>query len=260
MDWKPLLETHFEGGDVAPGRVRSKDIADLIMAIEDLISIMVTDRHSNIEINGESIVVGLSAINPGSLAMCFDTNDHELSSAAADDVKVAFDSNRVGTLPLEARKRVGKIIAFNKRYGCSCKTSLLNGHKTEIFQLTPDTEIPYTPGITGETTLYGHITRVGGSEKPRIQFKTIQGQLMHCDASKEIAVKAGKLLYDSAALKGVAEWNLETKSIEQFSITEILEYKETSISDAFSLLSKRFGSSFSEIKNVDEFIANQRNG
>ena len=258
MSWKPLLEAHFSGNEVAPGKVRSRDIAEVMTAMEEIIAVMVLSRHSNVEIKKESIVLGIKEIKEGSLSLCFDTNDYDLSSAAAKDLRRAFESDAVITLPLEARKNLEKIVNFNKRYDTSLNTSLLNGKSIPLFELTSETEIPYAPLIRGETTLYGEITRVGGTDKPRIQFRTISGQTIYCDSDRQIAVKAGQLLYKEAALRGVSAWNPEDNRIESFTVLEILDYQPGDIDATFQKLSEEFGDAFSHISNVDEFVASLR--
>lgn len=258
MDWQPLLEAHFEGGDVAPGRVRSRDIAEVMTAMEEIIAVMILSKHSKIDIKKESIILGLKEIKEGSLELCFDTNDYDLSSAAANDLKQAFETGAVINLPLEVKRDFEKIIDFNKKYGSSFSANLLNGRKTQIFVLTPETKIPYIPFVRGETTLYGEITRVGGTDKPRIQFKTINGQTIYCDSDKQIAIEAGKLLYHEVALRGISEWNPEDGEIKNFTVEQILDYRPTGILNAFQKLSTDFGDAFLDIRSVENFVSDLR--
>lgn len=257
MAWKPLIQTKFDGEGVHPGRIRSKDIGEVMAAVEDVIATMILNQHDQIEIKKESIVIGVSEIKQGCLELCFDTNDYSLSVPAIDALREAFELNNLIKLPLDVRKGFEKIIGFNKKYKCSSTVTTVEGGLT-VFALTEESEIPYAPLIKGETVLYGEITRSGGTDSPRIQFKTLSGQTIYCDSSKKIAVEAGRRLYSEVAVKGIAEWSPEDRQIKTFDIVEILNYESSNILDAFRGLSDRFSDSFSGIESVESFVSELR--
>lgn len=74
--------------------------------------------------------------------------------------------------------------------------------------------------LTGETTLYGEVKRVGGF-KPRVVLKTIQGDTIYCDASKALAQELGRRLYTEVGVRGQAKWNMQTLRIDAFIIESV---------------------------------------
>ncbi|MEM9452268.1 MAG: hypothetical protein AAGA75_27605 [Cyanobacteria bacterium P01_E01_bin.6] len=256
--WSPLFEAYFDGQNVAPGRIKSKDIAEVMTAIEDLIAVMISENHSQI-VRKDAVIVGLKSIGSGSLTLAFDVNDKALSSIAMSELRRAFKKDDLLRLPLEARRQLENIVKFLKKYHCSFQARSLTNRKTSYFSLDTETEIPYSPQVSGETVLYGQVTRAGGADTPKIQFKPIDGSKpIYCDTTKKIAVEAAKRLYQEVGLKGLATWDTETSLIEAFQVTEILEYKKADITESFNLIREKFGKTFNYIGDVDEFVASLR--
>lgn len=256
-DWSPLFEAHFSGPDVVPGRVRSKDLGEVITAIEDLIAIMISENHLGI-VRKDAIVVGLKNIKSGSTSLAFDVNDRTLSMEAISELRQRFKKNELIKLPLAARRSLDTILKFVKKYNSPFKARSLEDPSVDFFSLDLDTEIPYSPSISGETVLYGQVAKAGGTESPKIQFKLLTGQTVYCETTKEIAVKAAQKLYQEVGLRGLASWNTETSFVEEFYVKEILDYEKTDISEGFDYLRSNFSDAFGDVGNIDEFIAGLR--
>ncbi|NEZ64831.1 hypothetical protein D0962_18905 [Leptolyngbyaceae cyanobacterium CCMR0082] len=58
--WGSLFEAYF-AGDVAPGRVKSKDVADIITAIKFSIAVMIHNEHPEI-IKKDAVIVEVKAV------------------------------------------------------------------------------------------------------------------------------------------------------------------------------------------------------
>lgn len=260
MSLTPLIKATFTGKDIKPGLMRSKDIAEVIATMEDIVATMIINEHSDIDIRKDSIVLGLNLIEEGSVALGFVTNDFSLANGAMESIKSAFLNETLTSLPFEIRKGFERIISVAKKYETILSVNRIADDDL-LFSLSPDTEMPYAAFISGETTIYGEITRTGGADTPRIQFRNINGQTIYCDASKRIAVQAGKRLYTQVAIKGMADWDIESGEILNFTIEEILEeYEPISPCVAFRELSNAFGDAFQDVHDVEDFISEMRKG
>jgi hypothetical protein len=251
------VEILITGEGMSPGKVRSKEIAEFIESVEEMIASVVIRDHP--ELSKESIVIGLKNIRPGSIGLEFSPNLAELTLPATRRITTSIAENDFSVLPSNAINALKKLSAFTRRHQCKAEFFAQNGKLEALAVLTPETTIPDIYPLSGETTLYGEITRVGGSD-PKIQFKTLDRKIVYCTTSKTVAKKAGAKLYTKVSLHGLAEWNSETFEIENFNVFDISDYEETSPSVAFEELANLIGNSFDNIKDVNHFVSEIRYG
>lgn len=252
-----LLEIRFTGSGMKPGSIRSKELAEIIEAFEDMIvSVVLND---NPELQKESVIIGLINIKDESIGLQFDPNLEELTIPAMSQITQSFATHNFSHLPSATAKPAQKIVSFVKKYQCEAELRIHNGQSELKAVITPSTEIPITLPLTGETTLYGEIKRVGGVE-PKVTLKTIDGQTVYCEVSQELAKELGHRLYTQVALYGEAQWSADTLQLEGFRIKSELDYKETPIAEAFAELRDVLGDSFDDIEDVQEFVTDLRRG
>jgi hypothetical protein len=103
--------------------------------------------------------------------------------------------------------------------------------------------------ITGETTLYGIVKRVGGNT-PTVLIQTLDGNHISCQVDEILARKLGKSLYTKVGLIGIAKWNVADSAIKAFKIKKMTAYQETPLSEAFSRLSDEIGHDYNDIDAV----------
>ena len=257
MTHNATLEITLTGEGMSPGKIRSREIAEVIEAIEDMVASMVIRAHP--ELKKESIVVGLSNIRRGSISLEFSPNLLELTLPATRLITKSISENNFGVLPSNTITSLKKLSAFTRRHNCNAEFFAQNGKLESLAILTPETTIPEMYPLSGETTLHGEITRVGGAE-PKIQFRTLDGKIIYCNTRKSIAQKAGAKLYTTVALRGLAEWNSETFEIENFHVVDIANYEEVTPSEAFEQLAELIGDQIDQIEDVDLFISEVRYG
>lgn len=251
------VEILLTGEGMSPGKVRSKEIAEVIDSVEEMIASMVIHDHP--ELKKESIIIGLKSIRPGSIGLEFSPNLIELTLPATRRITKSITENDFGALPSNAINSLRKLSAFTRRYKCNAEFFTQNGSLEALAIITPETKIPDIYPLSGETTIYGEITRVGGAE-PKIQFKTLDNKIIYCSTSREIAKKAGVKLYTKVGLYGLAEWNSESFEIENFNVIDISDYEEVPLSEAFDELANLIGDSFDSIKDVGVFVSEIRYG
>jgi hypothetical protein len=110
--------------------------------------------------------------------------------------------------------------------------------------------------ITGETTLYGIVKRVGG-EPPTVWIQTLEGNHILCQVDETLAKQLGSLLYTRVGLIGTAKWNVADSSIKSFQITQMTAYQQTPLSYAFSSLSDEIGHYYNDI-DVLQWVSTTR--
>jgi hypothetical protein len=259
------METHanrisirLTGQEVAPGHLRSKEIAEIITAVEDLIAAVTVQHHKDLEL--DQIRIGLSSMASGSMTLTFDPNLEPLTVPAAQEIGLAIAENQVQRLPHMAYKPLGILQAFARRHDGTVEFGTLNGSVQLLGILDEQTVIPTPILLTGDTELYGRVTRVGGATDPTVQFRVIgTDELIYCKASEEIACEVAVRLYKQVGLRGTASWDFFTRKMESFTIEEILPFEEVSAVEAFAELREVLGPYADSIEDVDEYATHLRN-
>jgi hypothetical protein len=257
MAHEARIEIRLSGQDMAPGSIRSREIAEIIDAVEDMIASIVVRDHP--ELKKETIVIGLVNIRDESIGLQFSANLQELTLPATSRITKSISEENFGALPGSTITCLRKISDFTRKHQCDAEFYIQNGSRNLEAIITPETKIPDVYPLQGETVLYGEITRVGGTD-PKIQFKTIDDQLVYCSTTKSLAQQAGTRLYTQVGLRGVAEWNIESLKIENFNVTEILDYEQAPLPTVFAELFEIAGESFDTIPDVNRFVSEIRYG
>jgi hypothetical protein len=251
------LEVLLTGISMSPEEIRSKDIAEVIKSMENMIASMAARQNPTLKKG--SIAIGLKSIRPGTIELEFPSSLAEITLPAAQCIAKSIMDNDFGALPAGVMKSLKKISSFTRKYKCSAEFLENNESSKALITLTPQTRIPDTHSLSGETTIYGEITRVGGAE-PKIQFRTLDKKVIYCIVSKSLARKAGERLYANVELHGTATWNLETFEIEKFIVEDISDHEKSVPSKAFEELSKLVGDSFDHVEDVNHFVSEMRYG
>jgi hypothetical protein len=245
----------YDGDDILPGKIRSKDLAEVITAMEDMVASVIS--ADNDDLNKEEIIVGLSEIGDGCCVLAFMPNFPHFG--ALQKIIDSITGNALQNLPDLARKSIKKIGDFTKRYKCKADISANNGDETIQATISPITVIseytkekPVKNTMIGETTLYGEIKKVGG-DAPMILFKPFDENPLSCKTTKELAKEAGALLYSIVGINGIAEWDSDKLQIKVFKILEFTPYRETPTQKAFNGLREIIGDWVDSIEDIESF-------
>ncbi len=250
-----LLEIHFTGENISPESIRIGEIAVILDAIENVLLTVVAQKHEGL--TKDILTIGLHNINPGSLGLQFTSRLPEIVTPAFEQVATSIQSGTIDNMPFESLNHFEKILSFVKKHQAQADFIVVNGKSKNLATLTPDFELPKPGHITGQTTIYGEIVRVGGVE-PKVEVKLISGQTLYCPFDFELASQLGVLLYQMVGLDGDARWNTQNFEIEDFRVTGISDYRNVPLSDAFQSLSEIAGDYYSNVDDVTAYIADLR--
>ncbi len=250
-----ILEIHFVGKNISPENIRIGEIAVILDAIENVLLSVVAQEHEGL--TKENLTIGLHSVNAGSLGLQFTSKLPEVVTPAFEQVAVSIRNKTIETIPFESIKHFEKILSFVKSHQAQADFIVINGKSKNLATLTVDFELPKPGFISGETTIYGEIVRVGGVE-PKVEVKTISGQTLYCPFEFELASQLGALLYQLVGLDGDARWNTQNFEIEDFRVTGISDFRNTPLLEAFQSLSEVAGIYYSDLDDVTSYIADLR--
>ncbi|MBC6418989.1 MAG: hypothetical protein GDA44_09480 [Prochloron sp. SP5CPC1] len=245
------------GEGMIPGKVRSKDLAEVIGSIEEAVITVVMSSHPELDKN--AVILGLKSIEDGSVGLAFSPSVPEYTLDAARTIGASIMTKRFNLLPYSTLEPLKSLARFAKSKDCNIEIIERNGREVSLATITPETKIPEVVLIPGETTLYGKITRVGG-ENPNIRLKTFDGQSVSCSASQALAKIAGKRLYQEVGLHGIGKFNPETFNLETFEATHFADYSPTDPSEALNRLREIAGEAFDRIPDLNAYFEELRYG
>ena len=250
-----LLELHFVGKNISPKNIRIGEIAVILDAIENVLVSVVTKEHD--ELTKELLTIGLHSVNTGSLGLQFTSKLPEVVTPAFEQVAIAVKNRTIESIPFESLHHFEKILSFVKKHQAQVDFIVVNGKPKNLATLTPDFELPTPVYITGQTTIYGEIVRVGGVD-PKVEIKTISGQTLFCPFEIGLASQLGSLLYQLVGLDGDARWDTQNFEIEDFRVTGITDYRDTPLIEAFRSLSEISDYYYSDVEDVVAYVAELR--
>ena len=236
----------FSGNEITPQQVQATDLADVIRLYEDALAALVIQE--NPKIKREQIVLGLSQVETGSAVYAFEANVEGLTLPAIEDLTKALNTLELAAFPYAVEKLFNRVRTFTKKYHCRAEVS----SREITAYITEDSRAVLPAKLTGTTTIYGVLDRVGGIE-PRVRIKPLKGAHIHCDVTREQARELSPRIYELMGLKGTAVWNYGRSEITRFKVDKVLPYRAKPAAKAFEELSEEFGAAFDNI-DPEQFV------
>lgn len=254
---QPMLYFNLEGADLTPAELRSRELANVITALETTIAALV--QAGTPEIKLEQVRLSLVDVRPGSTALTFTPNMIELTMPAALRLIDAIRGNQFIGFPAVAIQNLRKIVLFlRSRHGVARLRIGEAGNAAEVT-IAADLDIFTEIKLRGYSSLYGTVIRVGGVE-PRVEFSTVNGRTLFCPTDRAIVLQLREYLYLPVAIHGLATWDAISLDVTHFTIDSWHPYRPTSPTQAFAELREKFGGFFDAIDDVDAWVASVRRG
>jgi hypothetical protein len=242
------VELRFQGA-AGPSDFRSADLADVLVHFETLIKEALRRQEPDLDV--DDVIVGLVEIREGSNGLRFRTSYMSKVLAAYAVAARAVAEKEYEDLGGTAREALSGIQKVGRKYNSAAEFRTQE-EVEPLATLEPDEEIPEAEAerIESPTTITGTVERVGG-KTPRAWIQTSGRSKVIVELNEEQARHLANRLYQSVALRGRAVWNVETETIEDFELEEILPPKKKGVKEAFSELSEAVGDSFEGVDPVE---------
>lgn len=247
------IRIRLKGEGISPGLIRSKEIAEILESVEDMVVAEALKADSSL--SKESIVVGIYAIENRSIGLRFKTTMALVVIPAFLATAEAIGNENFESLTPQTVKSLQVISSFSKKH--SCNVIFGTDEQIELATITPNTEIPCPTYIEGLSEIVGKVIRVGG-KTPKAMIELTDGATMYCEVPENIAKELGRQLYSLARFYGLAKWNSKTLELEEFTITSVEEFKNRDSNSMFKELADILGEQFTNIKDVEEYVLHLR--
>jgi hypothetical protein len=114
--------------------------------------------------------------------------------------------------------------------------------------------------VSGETTLFGRVMRVGGAQEVRCALR-VDGRhkLLFCDvANHHISQELGKRLYEPVVVGGTAQWISRSWRLISFRITSVRQLKKGSLLESMKALRKAGGDAWDSVEDPENYVKGLR--
>jgi hypothetical protein len=263
MASKKLIEVRITGNDITPGKIRSRDVGDLIIAIESMVAALVARDNPTLQLNENEVTVGLSAIEHGSYILVFESEHEDAVINASQLVADSINTNNYSKVPVTTRDAIEKIRKVARKYHTDIEFWQRNGEPVRLTTVNTNTQIDTSsPTISGKTTLYGTVISVGGESPPRATLRLLSGDKFTCHITERedflVPRKLGEKLYKEVGVFGMARWDLRNMALDYFLIEQVTDYAKKPIDQALGELNQIVGKYYDSIDDADALVAEIR--
>ncbi len=259
MAEKYHFRVHVSGERFSPESLALEEIADFLVNLEQMVAAVVAHKHPNLDIERRG-VIRLSSLTEGSVDLACSTPYRETGTALRSIGSVAEDGD-TARLPEEARAPFLKLLKFNHDFRTNTEIRESGGTRTRLAILTPDTRInspAASVSISGTTTLYGELLRIGG-DPPRARIRLMDGEAISCTVrSRDLARELARRLYETIGVRGKGEWETVRMKLVKFHVDELTEYRQTSLMEAIESLREVAEEHYQKIDDINAFVADLR--
>lgn len=244
------IEIRLKGDGVRPGLIRSHEIADILKAIEDIVTSESLAMDPSIK--KDEVVVGLYEIADASLGLRFKSSLGGLAMTAFIATSEAIACSNYASLTPQTLKALETISNFTRKHNATAELKA-TGTNQVFAEIRPETTIPKSISISGTTELIAKVLRVGG-KSPRAMLELNDGSIIYCDIPVEIAIELGHRLYEPVIFSGEATWNAGSFEVEEFKVYGFKEMPTRNPLDALAEIRNLIGNKIS-IQDAVEFTS-----
>jgi hypothetical protein len=242
------IEVRFVADGLIPSAVQSHELAEMLVAIEDLIVASVQRIRPDLE--KDAIIIGLAAVESHSIGLQFVFSPESVVIPIFRTVATAIATQSYSNLPLAARKAVKKIAGFTRKHHCVAELRAREGPEGKLLAIIgPEVDIPPAAELVGQTTLYGHVVDAGGKD-PNAHIQLVDGTRVTCWGTVEQIKQLANHLYSMVAIDGTARWDTETLEILSFKIVDVLDYDDIPFDQALHALQTVAAGYFTDVDPI----------
>ncbi|WP_139173811.1 hypothetical protein [Hydrobacter penzbergensis] len=246
-----ILELKFHGNNISPESVKPSEVANIIAAFERLLLQQAKADEPGIDV--DEVLFCFEKIENNSLDLLFKpVKVKEIIVGSYLLLATAVSTGDYTNVSKGAIQPLKEIVKFTKKHNC---LGQFNHNYKTISNFTKDLEINYAipNSISGETTIYGKIIRIGG-EEPRLHFRINEDEKLIFDINEKLAKELAHQLYEYIGLVGVATWDATNFNIENFEILKIVRLDNQPLNIAFDEIKGVIGKYWDEVEDVENYL------
>lgn len=247
------LKIKFTGNDINPSKVTANEFAKIVASYENALLAVIRKNNPN-----KSDLNFISIVDVKHESLTIEAEPHtEVIKEAANEINVAIKSSKINRLPFEAIENLAVFQNFVNKYQCKALLNGIEGIESAEINASTNIEISESLYFKGETTIYGKIIRIGGSE-PKVRIQTDSGKYLSVVTTKKNAKDLSPHLYSKIGVKGVGKWKKETNELVELKAKSFVVLADVPLTEKLKGLSNLLSKYWKNVDNPDDFIASLR--
>jgi len=261
----PAFEIKLDAPGLRPGDVNARALWKIIIAVQRLI------EHSEPETSEEDLeeplrpeaAIQLLDVKYGSATYPVGATD---GTAA---LRVLSETGRLLCHPAKAEwdsstlSSIQDISSAAKAIGCEVEIKMPGKEGQVLAKITPTSyeEISGSAFVTGESSVYGYLERVGGATQPHcgLRIATQPSKMIICHlANKELAQQLGQHVYSYVRVTGTVTWLRRNWHIRSIEIRAFESAESGSIREALDAIWEAGGKAWDEVDDPNAVIRELR--
>ena len=224
----PTFEVRLVGPGLSPEKIPLRAFSDALSAVQDLAS--GRDPFEQKQVPHEKGIGLLKVLRGSAVYCCLSRSPDEAVDNLSRVGRLLTSPNEEEALSddiIAAIKPIRSLSEIAKSVKCRIIVTATGDKKNPLLSVNEDDfrRIAGRLFVSGETTIYGQIQRVGGATGMRCLMR-IPGRhhILYCDVhGKQLAQRLGQHLYENIVATGTAEWIQKTWMIYSFKIKDFAQ-------------------------------------
>ncbi len=246
------LKIKFTGNDIEPTKVTANEFAKIVACYENALLAVIRKNHPGRAGDFISIV----NVKHESLTIEADPHVYEIKEAA-NEINTAIKTNRVNRLPYDTVINLIPFQQFVNKYGCVAVLNGIEGVETAEINITSDIKISEALYFKGETTVYGKIIRIGGSEA-KVRIQTDNGKQISVVTTRQNAKELSPHLYGKIGIKGTGKWKKDNNELVELKAKSFVVLSDLPLAEKLKGLGNLLSKHWIDIDNPDDYIISLR--
>lgn len=247
------LKIKFTGNEIEPTKVTANEFAEIVSSYENALLAVIKKNHP-----ARQGIDFISIVNVRHESLTIEADPHTYDVIeAANEINTAIKENKINKLPYDAIKNLVVFQSFVNKYHCRAILNGIDGVETAEINISTDIKITESLYYKGETTVYGKIIRIGGSE-PKVRIQTDNGKYLSVVTSRKNAKELSPNLYSRIGIKGTGKWKKETNELVEIKAKSFVVISDLPLTERLKGLSNLLSKYWINIDNPDDYITTLR--
>ena len=259
----PTFEVRFVAPDLALERIPLRAVSDALSAVQDLAS--GRDPFETSHVPPEK-GIGLVDVRRGSAV--YSCVSHAPDEAKANLAHVGVLLSSTGEQGMEedglvaALRPIESLSDVARSIGCRVEVALVDHQQPPLFVVDEDAfqRISSRLLLRGDTTVVGHVVRVGGATGMRCLMRVPgRRRILYCGVEgRDLVRKLGQHLYEQIVASGPAVWIHSSWRIYRFTIRDFTQPQIGNPSEAIEQLRNAGLRAWDKISDPEAFLQELR--
>ena len=265
---KPDFEIQLVAQGMRPWGVPMRALARALNAVQRLMEPMDEDEIQDEQKQPEKVIASASPLHligvvSGSARYKVSANDPERTVKTLAEAGRALKNPDNEDWSVDLLSPIEELSNIAKSLGCAIEFKQ-PGKDGEVFVTIESNSyaiLAKTAFVTGESSVYGYLERVGGATDQRcgLRLPTQLKKMIYCTVqTEELVRRLGQHIYENVLVSGIVTWFRKGWRVKHICVTDFEPSKSGSILETLDRIYEAGGKAWDDIDDPEALIAEMR--